>query len=174
MYWRGIFQDDRNRNCIFWVLKDNDLNHLFFSCLMSLKIWVSIITEIDSHINQQVEGLDHLRWFHNILKGRVPEKKILIWFSTCWSIWPMRNNIFFRGDITDAREEIINTKVLAWTWYIIGIESRGCSKFYYWNKAPLMYLNLNWSLFLLVKYLQCSTNPIAYWKILFFFFFLSF
>lgn len=82
----------------------------------------------------------------------------------------MRNNIFFRGDIIDAREEIINTKVSAWIWYIIGIESRGCSKFYDWNKAPLKYLNLNWSLPLLVKYLQCSTNPIAYWKILFFFF----
>ena len=37
----------------------------------------------------------------------------------------MRNNIPFKEDITDVGDGIINTKVFAWTWHIIGITNVG-------------------------------------------------
>lgn len=37
----------------------------------------------------------------------------------------MRNNIPFKEDITDVGDGIINIKVFAWTWHIIGITNVG-------------------------------------------------
>lgn len=66
----------------------------------------------DCDNNPRVQGLEHLRWFHNIVKERVLDNKIhVIWLIVCWSIWSLGNDILFNGEIEDVRDGIINTKV---------------------------------------------------------------
>lgn len=74
-----------------------------------------------SHVLEE-ECLSSFWDWYLFCKGRkVREGKWeFIWLATTWSIWLIRNRIFFRNDAWNVNDTVWSIKFLIWKWTCIG------------------------------------------------------
>lgn len=143
MFARGLNLDILIK-CVFCFGEDENVNHLFFGCTFSSEVWIGIMRWLQLEVDLPIEEHAYVKILFIILSGRLhSDKNLVICSATCWSLWCCRNNILFRGDVENVGYVVHNVKVIACQWHIIHINSKIYSIFYYWRKAPLLYLNLS-------------------------------
>ncbi|XP_058775771.1 uncharacterized protein LOC131650046 [Vicia villosa] len=135
---RNVIHRDEDKICVFCSAESEDMEHLFFKCPFSKKIWKNICWWLDVQMEGELVGANHLERFVQSLKGKLKRKKrCLIWLTTVWSIWNSRNNFMFNNANFVLDEVTVNIKLVSWIWLSIGAKSGNFVPLFYWFQAPL-------------------------------------
>jgi hypothetical protein len=79
------------------------------------QVWQRVYAWMGTHISSREIGKQHFILFGNLFKSNKGKKiRHLIWLATTWSIWRMRNNIMFRGDIGNFTRLFDNIIKISW------------------------------------------------------------
>ncbi|XP_058786092.1 uncharacterized protein LOC131660788 [Vicia villosa] len=125
-------------NCPFCETQAENLNHLFFDCSMAKFIWERIFVWLGAG---QFLSLADFRSFSAIqekVKLEIIKEKInIVWISTIWSLWNMRNSMVFENHLYSF--EWVFNSVLFFSWRGVSLSlslTNFCS--YDWYKVPLI------------------------------------
>jgi hypothetical protein len=100
---RGILIESQDLICMFCENAIEDCAHLFFSCPTSGRIWQEISKWLGKSITASGEGWSHFQLFGNLLTTHKYKRvSHLIWMTTTWSIWKLRNNMIFKAATLQA------------------------------------------------------------------------
>ncbi|XP_058776499.1 uncharacterized protein LOC131650805 [Vicia villosa] len=117
-------------------IHEESLDHLFFLCQASKNIWDKVLGWIgfsSGYFREEFLGLDDIQI--KVSNSHIRNKVNIIWLSTMWSLWLMRNDFVF-NNIPFSFETVFNRIVfLSWRWsecsFLIPRSS-----FYDWYKLP--------------------------------------
>jgi hypothetical protein len=81
---------------------------------------------------------NHFSLFGEFLKGGSTKKcRHIIWLATTWSLWKMRNNIIFRGEVVNISSLVDHIIYFAWFWFIGRSGLNVNVTFFDWCNDPL-------------------------------------
>ncbi|XP_058776306.1 uncharacterized protein LOC131650619 [Vicia villosa] len=111
--------------------------HLFFHCHMAKEIWKHMFEWLD--ISEAITMAEFLDF--GVLQEKVKNisrkaKINVVWLSTIWCLWIMRNGIIFDGKVFCFDVVCSNIIFLSWRWLSSGY-SKFRSNYYDWFKLPL-------------------------------------
>lgn len=82
--------------------------------------WTIYVEEIWQHFNA----------FGSLVKGDIKCKvRYLIWMASTGSIWRLRNNLCFRGDLPNVSQTFDHIIYFSWNWFVGCV---GINTFFYW------------------------------------------
>lgn len=57
---------------------------------------------------------EHLLWFRDSLRGKASrKKKLVIWLTTCWTLWIKLNMILFKYEVFNIEEVVDNVELFS-------------------------------------------------------------
>lgn len=83
----------------------------------------------------------------------------LIWHTTIWAIWNVRNNIIFNNVALDVDEVVEDIKLLSWKWSVARLRIQPCL-LYEWRWDPKWCLGALWGRLVLCAGLA---GGVAFW-----------
>lgn len=122
---RGVLTQCVGCSCVFCFREDEDLEHLFFKCSLSVRFW-RLVDEWASISQGNFSG----RW-ENFLQHLISiqhkkRKKIrhMIWIAVVWVLWTTRNTIIFRGGVPNVNVMVNQLKHLTWGWFAHRVDTK--------------------------------------------------
>ncbi|KAL4385238.1 hypothetical protein GQ457_15G008200 [Hibiscus cannabinus] len=104
--------------CPFCSVETESIDHLFFSCNFSWRIWSSIANYWEISLVLQQNPMEvFLAWPHLCSKVDSTHMWRLLPFAIVWSIWLHRNEIVFQGKVVDVGQLLYNVKLRAAWWF---------------------------------------------------------
>jgi hypothetical protein len=95
-----IITNSHERYCVFCFREVEEINHVFFNCIISRQVWMIIFRWMRTTPLAFVDTHNHFSLFGEFLKGGNNKKfRHIIWLATTWDLWRMRNNIIFQGRV---------------------------------------------------------------------------
>ncbi|XP_058726241.1 uncharacterized protein LOC131597567 [Vicia villosa] len=124
-------------NCPFCESQEENLMHLFFECSVVKHLWNRIFVWLGAG---QFLSLADFRSFSAIQEkaksGIIKEKMNIVWISTIWSLWKMRNLMVFENNLYSFDWVFNNVLFFSWRWVSLSHPSTNFC-FYDWFKIPL-------------------------------------
>ena len=113
---RGLLER-RQAVCVFCNTEMESVDHLFFSCHSSWKIWMHFCSMwgVDWVMHNQPSRAI-ASWYYALPVKAGKEVWFMSFFVISWSIWLMRNDMIFNGKVFDSRQ-IIDTIRLRIAWW---------------------------------------------------------
>ncbi|XP_058776637.1 uncharacterized protein LOC131650962 [Vicia villosa] len=134
---RGIGNISSPR-CVLCDDQPESLNHLFFNCEASKKVWEWIYGWIGDKVPFSLEDFKDFQQVHVKVKSTKVRTKIqFIWLSLIWSIWRMRNSRIFEQVLFSFEVVVYNVMFLSWSWLGRIRGSISLPTFYEWYKYPM-------------------------------------
>ncbi|CAJ2658352.1 unnamed protein product [Trifolium pratense] len=112
---KGIITNPHETCCVFCFRHVEDCSHIFYHCKFSQLVWSAIFKWLGCSITIGEEGLNHFFKCGDLVKGH--RVRHLIWLTTNWCLWRLRNNIIFRGEVADVSKLIDNITAISWIWF---------------------------------------------------------
>ncbi|CAJ2631177.1 unnamed protein product [Trifolium pratense] len=139
---KGIIVNHREWCCAFCYREKEDINHLFFNCSFSIRVWTNIFKWMKVTYIHFEEVWSHFNSFGALVKNNKNAKgRHLIWLATTWSLWRARNNTMFRGVVANVSVIVDQIIFITWFWFIGRIGNNSCYKFSDWCIDPLACLH---------------------------------
>lgn len=97
---RGILQGVQDKVCVFCCEENEDIHYLLLHCTITRKVWevvdswLGICSMVGSNSRANFN-----RYISAPSKNLRNNKEGLVWFSTCWRIWIIKNSILFQGRV---------------------------------------------------------------------------
>lgn len=136
LFKRGILVHDRDYQCVFCLLEEENLSHLLGGCTVVSRVWLKVfewIWPIDNLVLEEFVGFNGIP-----VKDKAKKAIILvIWLATAWCIWNRRNAIIFKKEkfsFTECFSEII---YISWLWLLNHYKLMNMCNFHIWNILPL-------------------------------------
>ncbi|XP_058740935.1 uncharacterized protein LOC131613265 [Vicia villosa] len=108
---KGILTDGNDSKCAFCLSEEESLRHLFVNCEVTKGIWRKVYgwVGVDTSLSRE----EFVNYFHNCLKIKCVKTRVIgavMWLSTVWNIWLMRNSVIFESEkfsFLDCLSEIV-------------------------------------------------------------------
>ncbi|XP_058774883.1 uncharacterized protein LOC131649149 [Vicia villosa] len=130
--------DIASANCPFCDSQEENLLHLFFDCSVVKHIWERIFVWLGAG---QFLSLADFRSFsaiqEKVKSGIIKEKINIVWISTIWSLWNMRNSMVFENNLYSFEWVFNSVLFFSWRWVSLSIPLTNFC-FYDWFKVPLV------------------------------------
>ncbi|XP_057774917.1 uncharacterized protein LOC130993898 [Salvia miltiorrhiza] len=114
---RNILAANSTSDCILCKAQLEDLNHLFFSCQITMELWKEILSWIGIQTALQRTAKENFLAFSNL--GDKADNHFLssVWICVVWSIWKARNDCIFSQASWNKSKVVteIKTRTLSWT-----------------------------------------------------------
>jgi hypothetical protein len=128
-------------SCTFCFHQSEDSSHLFFRCPFPTSVWEAIFKWIGQHINPLQKGWNHFQ-FKPLELWLKPKKcnrvRHLIWLTTTWCIWKIRNQFVFNGAAPNVSQLVDGIKYFSWSWFRGRFGRKTFISFCEWCVAPLI------------------------------------
>ncbi|XP_045831366.1 uncharacterized protein LOC123922712 [Trifolium pratense] len=135
---KRIISNPRELCCAFCFREEEDINHLFFNCSISIQVWKKVYEWLDMNFITFEEVWKHFTTFGDLVKSKsLAKARHVIWLATTWSIWRTRNNIMFRGDVFNLALLVDQIIFISWVWFVGRIELNPSFVFSDWCNDPL-------------------------------------
>jgi len=104
---------------------------------MTWRVWSKIITWLEVNIIVPGNLFAHWRCWDGFVRNRKESKRgvRLIWQTTIWSIWNVRNNVIFNNGGIEVEDIVEEIKRLSWSWSLSRMKIRPCL-YYEWLWNP--------------------------------------
>ncbi|XP_045831669.1 uncharacterized protein LOC123923074 [Trifolium pratense] len=136
---KGIINNPREFCCVFCFREEEDIDHLFFNCSVSIQVWKKIYKWMAVDFIPFEEGWKHFISFGDlVMSKRLAKTRHVIWLATTWSIWRTRNNIVFRGYVFNLDALIDQIIFISWFWFIGRLGVNTSFVFSDWCNDPLV------------------------------------
>jgi hypothetical protein len=134
---RNVLHPDVSINCVLCNEAAESTNHLFLHCNFASLVWSRLMTWLNCHF--VIPHNLFVRWECWRIRGGNKNRSRglwLIWLTTIWILWRVRNDIIFKG-ITQGVDEVVEAvKVLEWRWVLERMKIPVCL-FYEWCWDPI-------------------------------------
>ncbi|GLT59682.1 hypothetical protein SLA2020_324880 [Shorea laevis] len=103
--------------CSWCSTEEESLDHLFFKCLYSWKIWTYCYTWWNFSLAAQVNVQRHYEQHMGLIqKKELKEAWRMIWLTTIWTVWVWRNQKVFGKEQNNEEEvrELIKHRSFYW------------------------------------------------------------
>ncbi|CAJ2628008.1 unnamed protein product [Trifolium pratense] len=135
---KRIISNPRELCCAFCFREEEDIDHLFFNCSISIQVWKKVYEWLDMNFITFEEVWKHFTTFGDLVKSKsLAKARHVIWLATTWSIWRTRNNIMFRGDVFNLALLVDQIIFISWVWFVGRIELNPSFVFSDWCNDPL-------------------------------------
>jgi hypothetical protein len=138
LHRRGILANPNDLKCAFCTHHLEEVSHLFFHCPFIKGVWEAVSNWIGKSIPSDIAGSDHFirfgKLFQHQNKGRL---KHLIWLTTTWCIWNLRNQVIFNGASPDATTLFDDIQFYSWLWFSRRLTPDSCFIFSTWSRDPM-------------------------------------
>ncbi|GLT59681.1 hypothetical protein SLA2020_324880 [Shorea laevis] len=114
---RGIIMVRAEIMCSWCSTEEESLDHLFFKCLYSWKIWTYCYTWWNFSLAAQVNVQRHYEQHMGLIqKKELKEAWRMIWLTTIWTVWVWRNQKVFGKEQNNEEEvrELIKHRSFYW------------------------------------------------------------
>ncbi|KAI5437740.1 hypothetical protein KIW84_023742 [Lathyrus oleraceus] len=102
---RGIISFSHDLTCVFYFRVEENLQHIFFECGAVTKVWATTNCWIGYSFLEGEAIINSFLATCNILERKFKKnKKGIIWSAVLWSIWKLRNDILFEGQIFNIND----------------------------------------------------------------------
>ncbi|CAJ2678610.1 unnamed protein product [Trifolium pratense] len=132
---KGIITNPHETCCVFCFRHVEDCCHIFYHCKFSQVVWSAIFKWLGCSITIGEEGLNHFFKCGDLVKGH--RVRHLIWLTTNWCLWRLRNNIIFRGEVADVSKLIDNIMTVSWIWFSGRAGRKSTFSFADWCTNPI-------------------------------------
>ncbi|CAJ2637160.1 unnamed protein product [Trifolium pratense] len=132
---KGIITNPHETCCVFCFRHVEDCSHIFYHCKFSQLVWSAIFKWLGCSITIGEEGLNHFFKCGDLVKGH--RVRHLIWLTTNWCLWRLRNNIIFRGEVADVSKLIDNITAISWIWFSGRAGRKSTFSFADWCTNPI-------------------------------------
>jgi len=107
--------------------------HLFLHCDVASSVWLNLMRWLDHVFLTPPNLFVHFEsWSGWTSKKNVKKGLGLIWHSTIWVLWKVRNYKIFKGTNFEVDEIVEEIKVLSWRWMLSTMTTSACL-FYEWS-----------------------------------------
>jgi hypothetical protein len=141
LHRRGILANPNDLKCAFCTHHLEEVSHLFFHCPFIKGVWEAVSNWIGKSIPSDIAGSDHFirfgKLFQHQNKGRL---KHLIWLTTTWCIWNLRNQVIFNRASPDATTLFDDIQFYSWLWFSRRLTPDSCIIFSTWSRDPMSYI----------------------------------
>lgn len=137
MIWRNVLPIGVNSNCVLCNEVEESTSHLFLHCRVTWEIWLALHKWLEINLIIPANILAHWKCWDALLGLRKESKKgmRIIWHTSLWVIWKMKNNIVFNNEGFEVEEVVDEVKMLSWRWSIARTRMNPCL-YYEWRCAP--------------------------------------
>jgi hypothetical protein len=119
LFNKGIITNNHDRCCVFCFKENEDINHIFFKCSISVEVWRTIFRWMGLKDIPFLNICNHFTLFGESLKETNNKRsRHIIWLATTWCLWRKRNNILFRGEFVNVSSVVEQILHIAWFWLI--------------------------------------------------------
>jgi hypothetical protein len=119
LFCKDIINNNNERCCVFCFTKQEEINHIFFTCSVTIQVWQCIFRWLGTRFLLFEDIFQHFTVFGEIAKGKNSKLfRHIIWLAMTWSICRTRNNIFFRGDCVNITSLVDQIIYISWLWFI--------------------------------------------------------
>ncbi|XP_057443205.1 uncharacterized protein LOC130735120 [Lotus japonicus] len=113
---RRVIASISDASCVFCNSHLESSFHVLFSCPFSMQIWQGCFQWLGCSLFQSNTIREHFFQFRfgtNKLQQRLSHS---IWLAAIWSLWLVRNDIFFRGGTAAIEVVLESIKRRSWQW----------------------------------------------------------
>jgi hypothetical protein len=143
LHHRGILHNQQALSCVFCSHHLEDCEHLFFDCSFIKGVWNLVFQWIgrSSSTGAGVMGIHHFSSFGILFRNpKCGRSKHLIWLTTTWCVWKLRNQVVFNGVVPSLSSLMEDIKTFSWLWFNGRIASNSCISFFDWCQDPMSIL----------------------------------
>lgn len=122
---RGVLDQNHGRSCVFCLREDEEVEHMFFTCVTASWVWQQI---------NEWAGFEHKvyngRWDHfmlhpvNIVHKKKKKLMHMVWLAIIWTLWINRNQIIFRGGLSNVSKMVQQIKFLTWGQFTQRVDTK--------------------------------------------------
>ncbi|KAL8501243.1 hypothetical protein ACS0TY_020699 [Phlomoides rotata] len=113
---RGIIPPSES-HCPLCLEKEETVQHLFFQCHVSSRLWWAIYEWIGICTVASRSLAEHCLQHAFLLPGDGKGSSGLsLWIGVIWNLWNFCNDIVFNNGILNIDRVIGNVKISLWTW----------------------------------------------------------
>jgi len=135
-YWRGCHSEKKRggfkkgKRLRLLVQRRWKIQHLFFECSFSQRIWIGIFNWCGVQGPVQQSIIMYFLQFGALLRKNKSKKKcFIVWMATVWCMWTSRNKIIFDGNVADY--------LGSWSWFAGHNAGKLSYSFADWCNNPL-------------------------------------
>lgn len=134
---RNALPQHGNSRCVFCNEVDESTNHLFLHCKVTWRIWAKVQNWLEVNFIMPSNLFAHWRCWDALVLNRKELKRgtRLIWNTTIWVIWKVRNNIVFNNGSMDVGDVVDDILRLSWQWNLSRLKIQPCL-YYEWRWNP--------------------------------------
>ncbi|XP_021971289.1 uncharacterized protein LOC110866451 [Helianthus annuus] len=118
--------------CVLCNICNESVDHLLISCQYAQLVWTAISLWVKIPIPRYMLSLvglmEHIQ-SHCSLQDKKKAVYVII-AATCWTLWRVRNNVFFNGKTTNVSRAVGDIKALSFLW----VKSRAGKKELSWKE----------------------------------------
>ncbi|GAU51627.1 hypothetical protein TSUD_140380 [Trifolium subterraneum] len=133
---RGLILADRPWECMGCVGNVEVALHLFLHCPSAMLVWYEIFRWLGLVlvVPPSLFLLFEMMWGY-ARNEKTRKGYLMIWHTTLWSIWKVRNNAIFGKGSFIPHLIVDDIKVLSWKWSLMRLKVSSCM-FYEWSWDP--------------------------------------
>ncbi|KAL8513833.1 hypothetical protein ACS0TY_013086 [Phlomoides rotata] len=134
---RGIIPETQDICYPLCGVEDESIQHLFFGCSFSRKIWNEIYIWTGNVMVPHFEPKSHLIQ-HSMLLGcsKYEVYATAIWVAVVGGIWKIRNSVVFYGAKINIPKAVGEIKARTWSWLKVKSSKMQSSSFSKWSRNP--------------------------------------
>ncbi|KAL8473988.1 hypothetical protein ACS0TY_030728 [Phlomoides rotata] len=110
---RGVIPEDGEVTCPLCGNGDETIEHLFFTCSVSHKVWNYVRAWLGVKMVSHFDSKTNFLHFGDIRGHRNKRIASTIWVATAWTIWTSRNGMIFNNDIWACNRVVGDIKTRA-------------------------------------------------------------
>jgi hypothetical protein len=137
---RGVVQFQQNQNCIWCGDCPETGIHLLMHCNFAQEVWRKVCNWLRVEL---VIPPNFFIFFLCFMEAAVNDKVqkgfLLIWHTTLWLLWKVRNGLIFNNVSKSTKEVFEEVRVTTWKWSIIRLNLSLCL-LYEWQQQPCICL----------------------------------
>jgi hypothetical protein len=132
----GIIRGDNPRVCVMCANSLESSRHLFLYCDFAFRVWTDIFRWLGVIIIMPPSVPVLFQYLLGFAKGKKTRNGfMLVWHTTIWLIWRLRNDVIFNNSAKVAAECVEEIKVLSWKWSAQKLKITPCL-YYEWVWDP--------------------------------------